>query len=73
MSVSEAYTYIEETSRVTKDEIHFQIDGQNRLLVGMIVLAYLFLERTTDCPCEVRLLAVSHQLARAMKSGCKIE
>lgn len=50
MSVSEGYTYIEETSRVTKDEIHFQIDGQNRILVRIIVLTHTHIKH----PIEVR-------------------
>lgn len=50
MSVSEAYTYIEETSRVTKDKIHYQIDGQNGILVGIIVLTHTHKKN----PIEVR-------------------
>lgn len=40
MSASEAYTNIEDTRRVTKDEIHYQIDGQNSILVKIIVLTH---------------------------------
>lgn len=40
MSVSEGYTNIEETSLVTQNKVHDQIDGQNGVLVGNIVLTF---------------------------------